>query len=210
MNYNFTKYLEALKQHNQKAVDAQKTIDIKTEEYKKSIAREEKIIENSHSEIEAIRKMEIYAELKDVINEIAKEWQITPDKITTNCFVCFVHEPEKHEVYPGVKDLKGYYILNFSLFAKQGGLRFAGFSLKTDVNEPQLDGCPLSKYLHSATRTKNGNPKTLTDNDIANMVVKLKISDITQYDGQPKESECGTALFKACELYNKKHSNQTM
>lgn len=210
MNQDIMKYLEDLKTLNKNIIDAQKIVDLKTEEYKKSILPQEEIINTANSEIEAIRKTEVYAELKDIINEIANEWEITPDQITTKCFVCFVHETGKHQTYPGVTDIKGHYLLNFSISTKQKGLRYTSFSLKTDIYEPQLDGNPLHKFLHDACQGKDSNPKTLTENDIANMVVKLKISEFTKFDGTPKESGCSPQLFTACKLYLKKHPNQTM
>jgi hypothetical protein len=212
MNHSIQKYLEELKERNQTIETAKESIEQETKKFEKAIAPHKTIIEREKLEIEHIRALETKAELKDIVNEIAKDWNTTADNISTKCFAYFVHTPNNIKTYNGVKDITGHYVLNFSLSCKNGTTCYTAFSTKMNTNTPQVDGNPISKYLAFAGHDSQGSKaKVLSQEDIDKMVLTFKVGDfINSSTNKIKETGCSQALFNACELYTKKHTIKTM
>ena len=212
MNHSVKAYIEEIKDRASIIDSAKQFIEKETTKYKQAVEPLEKSIQRQNLEIDHIQNAEVRAELRDIISEIAKEWETTPEKITTKCFAYFSHTPTKAKtIYNGVKELSGKYLLNFSISAKEGVTHYTAFSSNVNPSDVQLDGNPISKYLLFAGSGSHGSKeKTLGDTEINNMVIKFNVGDLVGNNGKVKETGCAQSIINACELYSKKHLTPTM
>ena len=215
MDHSILDYFKEIEQRRLEIAKHKQTIDEKTLEYEQAIATPKSLIEKNRLEIENIKKSGVKAELKDILDEIAREWNTTADQLNVNFQTYFVHSNVNLQYEnAGVKDISGYDLLNVVISYKNNNhpLHYTSFSLPLKYDEPQKDGKPLSEHLAyirpskvaGQLMTPSKNQKNIVFDDLNSLIVNFEVGEFFDIKGNIKDDFKTKAILNACELYSKK------
>ena len=224
MNKGIYDYLKDLRAANIELTNAENSIQIETQKYNEAIAPHKATISAQKEKIAEIRDISVFAGLKEILNQLAKIWETSPEDLdisydTSYDFTTYYNNAKENaKRFNNIRaNARQIVALNFLIACRRNkvkGLPNAFTKIKSciPIDTIQLDNKPLSLHMEAQLFETDGTDfdVKLTIDDIDQLLLKFPLHSLIDMESGEVKSDEAQAIINAGEIHRKQILNQTM